>query len=60
MITPKKRTSIQTRGGLSGYVSRKLASWVWYDTHIPLTPMAHHPRLAPIENDPTFEFRGTS
>lgn len=57
MTTPNKRMPTQTRGGLSGYVSRKLARWFWYDTHLPLIPMAHHPRLAPIED---IGSRGTS
>lgn len=60
MTTPNKRMFTQARGGLSGYVSRKLASWVRYDTHLPLVPMAHHPRLAPIEDNLTAGSRSTS
>ena len=59
MITPNKRMSSQARGGLAGYVSRKLSSWVWYDTHLPLGGGAHVPRPTPSK-DVTFGSRGTS
>lgn len=60
MTRPNKRLSTQARGGLFGYVSRKLASWVWYDTHLPLSRGAHVPRLTPSKDNLTFGSRGTS
>lgn len=61
MTKPKKREfPTQTRGGFAGYVSSKLASWVWYDTHIPLNRGAHVPRLTPSKGNPTVGFRGES
>lgn len=60
MTTPNMRMPTQAGGGLSGYVSRKLASWVWYDTHLPLSRAAHVPRLVPSKDDRTFGSRGTS
>lgn len=60
MTMPHKRMNTQARGGLSGYVSRKLASWVWYDTHLPLSRGAHVPRLTPSRDNSTVGSGSTS
>lgn len=63
MTSSKERRSGRTkvRAGFSGFVSRTRASWVWYDTHLPLSRAAHLlQRVAPSKGNLTVGSQGTS
>jgi hypothetical protein len=63
MTSSKERLSgwTQVRGGFSGFVSRRRASWVWYDTHLPLSRAGQLlQRVAPSKGNSTAGSQGTS